>query len=170
MEKHSIYRASFIHLSKSLVDEPPSRFPSGAPMERDVYLQSLFYLSFRVSSKGALPPGSLHIAPIERNAPPLQPLSAIFQSPRQKSPLQVVQLSPSEERCPPSEPSFHNPGYPVKEPSLEVLRSETLQRETPHSSSPFIHLSKFPVDGPPPQDPNGAPIWRDTQPRTFFHT
>jgi hypothetical protein len=29
-------------------------------MERDAYLQSLFYLSSRVPSKGALPPGSLH--------------------------------------------------------------------------------------------------------------
>jgi len=32
---------SFIHLSKSPVYEPPSRFPSGAPMERGAHLQSL---------------------------------------------------------------------------------------------------------------------------------
>jgi hypothetical protein len=32
---------SFIRLSKSPVYEPPSRFPSGAPMERDARLQSL---------------------------------------------------------------------------------------------------------------------------------
>jgi hypothetical protein len=32
---------SFIHLSKSPIYEPPSRFPSGAPMERDARLQSL---------------------------------------------------------------------------------------------------------------------------------
>jgi len=37
-------------------------------MERDAYLQSLYYLSSRVPSKGALPPGSLHRAPIERDA------------------------------------------------------------------------------------------------------
>jgi len=53
-EKHSIPRDSFIHLSKSLVDEPTSRFPNRAPMERDARLQSPFYLSFRVRSKGAL--------------------------------------------------------------------------------------------------------------------
>jgi hypothetical protein len=35
-------------------------------MERDAHLQNLFYLSSRVPSKGALPPGSLHRAPIER--------------------------------------------------------------------------------------------------------
>jgi hypothetical protein len=33
----------------------PSRFPDGAPMEKDAHLQSLFYLSSRVPSKGALP-------------------------------------------------------------------------------------------------------------------
>ena len=32
---------SFIHLSKPLVNKPPSRFPSGAPMNRDACLQSL---------------------------------------------------------------------------------------------------------------------------------
>ena len=32
---------SFIHLSKSLVHEPPSRLPSRTPMERDARLQSL---------------------------------------------------------------------------------------------------------------------------------
>jgi len=50
-------------------------------MERDAHLQSLFYLSSRVLSKGALPPVSLHRAPIERDAPPPGPLSSISQSP-----------------------------------------------------------------------------------------
>jgi len=51
-------------------------------MERDAYLQSLLYLSSRVPSKGALPSGSLHRAPIKRDAPPPEPLSAISQSPQ----------------------------------------------------------------------------------------
>jgi len=80
-EKHSIPRVSFIHLSKSPVDEPPSMFPIGVLMERDAHLQSLFYLS-RVPSKGALPPGSLHRALIERDTPPAEPLSAISESPQ----------------------------------------------------------------------------------------
>jgi len=62
------------------VDELPSRFPSGAPMARDAHLQSLFYLSSRVPSKGALPPGFLLKAPIERGAPTPEPLSATSQS------------------------------------------------------------------------------------------
>ena len=47
--------APFVHLSKSLVNKLPSRFPSGAPMERYALLQSLFYITLRVSSKGAPP-------------------------------------------------------------------------------------------------------------------
>ena len=41
-EKDALFpEPSFIHLSKSLVNEPPSKFTSGAPMERDACLQSL---------------------------------------------------------------------------------------------------------------------------------
>jgi hypothetical protein len=60
----------------------PSRFPNGATMGRDAHLQSLFYLSSRVPSKGALPLSSLRRAPIERerDAPSSDPLSAISQS------------------------------------------------------------------------------------------
>jgi len=50
-------------------------------MERDSCLQNLFYISFRVPRKGALPPGSLHRAPTERDAPPPEPLSSISHSP-----------------------------------------------------------------------------------------
>jgi len=45
-----------------------SKFPEGSPMERDARLQSIFYLSFRVPSKGALPPRSPHRTPIETDA------------------------------------------------------------------------------------------------------
>jgi len=55
-------------------------------MERGARLQNLFYISFRVPSKGALPPGSLQRAPIvrerERETPPQEPLSTISQNPR----------------------------------------------------------------------------------------
>jgi hypothetical protein len=81
-KRSPIPRASFIHLSKSPVDESPSRLPSGAPMEINARLQSLFYLSSRVPSQGALLPGSIHRAPIERDAPHPELLSAISQIPR----------------------------------------------------------------------------------------
>ena len=60
---------------------PPPGSPNGAPMERDANLQS-FYISFRVPSKEALCPGSLHRAPTERDTTPPEPLSTISQSPR----------------------------------------------------------------------------------------
>jgi len=44
-------------------------------MERDASLQSLFYISLRVPSKEALPAGSLHRAPTERDTTPPEPLS-----------------------------------------------------------------------------------------------
>ena len=73
-ERRFIDRAPFIRLSKSPVDKPSSRFPRRAPMERGARLQSLFYISFRVPGKGALPPGSPKRAPIERDAPFPDPL------------------------------------------------------------------------------------------------
>jgi len=80
-ERCSIPRASFIHLSDSLAGESSSRFPSGGPMEGDAHLHSLFYISFRVPSKGALLLGSLRRAPIERDVPPPDPLSTTSHRP-----------------------------------------------------------------------------------------
>jgi hypothetical protein len=59
-------------LLKSL-EERPSMFPiSVAPVETDVHFQS-FSISFRVTSKRALCPGSPHRALSERDAPFLEP-------------------------------------------------------------------------------------------------
>jgi len=72
----------------------PSRFPSGAPMERDSCLQGiftslliyLFNISFRVPGKRALPPGPPHGVPLERDAHSWSRLSFIIQSPWYTSP------------------------------------------------------------------------------------
>ena len=61
---------------------PPSGSPNGAPMKRHARLQSLFYISFRAPSKGALPSDSVHRAPTERDTPPPEPFSTISQNPR----------------------------------------------------------------------------------------
>jgi hypothetical protein len=50
-ERRPIPRAPLIHLSRSPVDKPHSRFPNGAPMVREAQLQSLFYLSSSAPSK-----------------------------------------------------------------------------------------------------------------------
>jgi hypothetical protein len=59
-----------------------------------------------------------------------------------------------EERCPSPDPSFHNPGTPVKEPSAVSLFRE----RQPITRAPFIHLSKSPVDKPPSRFPSEAPV------------
>ena len=72
---------SLLHASLKVTGRmPPSRFPSRAPMEIDACLQSLFYLSFKVPSKGALPPGSLHRAPTERHPTSRAPFSHLSKS------------------------------------------------------------------------------------------
>jgi len=50
-------------------------------MEIVARLQSLFYISFWVPSKEALPPSSLHRALTERDTTPPEPLSTISQNP-----------------------------------------------------------------------------------------
>jgi len=57
------------HLSKSLANEPPSRFPSGAPMKRDACHQSLLLHNLQGPQSRRPPLGSLHRVPIERDAP-----------------------------------------------------------------------------------------------------
>ena len=55
--------------------------PNGSPMERGAHLQNLFYISFKVPSKGApsrFPSQSSHR---ERDTPPSELLSTIFHSP-----------------------------------------------------------------------------------------
>jgi hypothetical protein len=101
-ERSPIPRAPVIQQSKSLVDES-SRLTKWAPIERAAHLQSLFYLSFSVLSMGAFPPGPLHRAPTERDAPTSEPRSTIPESPWKK---------PHEERCLSPQPSIHNPQGP----------------------------------------------------------
>jgi len=66
-----------MHLSKSPVDELSSRFPKRGPYGKRCPSPELFYLTFRVPSMGALPPGSLHRSRTERDAPPSEPLSTV---------------------------------------------------------------------------------------------
>jgi hypothetical protein len=70
-ERCSTSRAPFIHLSKSLVNEPSPRFPSRAPIERDAHLQSLFYITFILLSKSPIhePPSRFpNRAPMDTDA------------------------------------------------------------------------------------------------------
>ena len=166
----------FIHLSKSPVDKLPSRFPSRVPMEIDTCLQSLFYLSFRVPSKGALPPGSLHRAPTERDVPPPEPLSTTSQSLRWVSPLQVAQMSTMKrDACLQNLPfiTYKVPSKGVPPPLHpgSPNRAPTERQRCSIATALLQLILKVPSRWTLlPRSPNRAPIWRGTHPRTFFHT
>ena len=120
---------------------PPTSFDS----------RSLLSISFGVTGKGALPPGSHHRAPSERDAPFLEPsfihltMSPVYEPPSrfpsgaplerdaclQSLPLHTFrgpQRGPFGERCLSPEPSFtHLPGSPV----LQVPLTELPQKDAP---------------------------------------
>jgi hypothetical protein len=48
----SLFYITFICVSNTAVHELPSRFPSGAPMERDALTRAFLYITFRVLSRG----------------------------------------------------------------------------------------------------------------------
>jgi len=59
------------------------QFPQTGPLWKEMPIsRAFFYISYRVPSKGARPPGSLNRAPTERDPPPLEPLSTTSQRPR----------------------------------------------------------------------------------------
>ena len=54
-QREMLYSRTLLHfLLKSPVYEPSSRFPTGAPMDRNVLFRDFLYISFRVPSKGDL--------------------------------------------------------------------------------------------------------------------
>ena len=134
-ERRSAFGTPFIHLSKSLVDEPPSRFPIGAPMERDASLLSLFYICFRGPSKGAPPPGSPLGAPTERDDPFLEPpFNCLFKS-------LVEEPTPGCPAEPKSLPSITF-RVPSKGAPLQVPLTELSLRKMLHSQSPPSAISR----------------------------
>jgi len=121
-ERRSTSRAPFIHLSKSLVNELPFRFPSRTPMKRDAHLQSLFYITFiRLSNPG-------YISPLPGS--PTVPLWTEMCITRHF--LYITFRVPSKGNTPPGSP--HR--APLK---LDALFPELS----------FNYLSGFPVNRPP---------------------
>jgi len=80
-------------------------------MKRDAHPQSLSYIIFRASRKGALPPpGSPNRAPIERDIPQPEPSFSEFSKlPADRSPSPGPPTGPYGERHP-SHPSLKVPG------------------------------------------------------------
>ena len=127
------------------------QFPQTGPYGKRCPSPDSFYISFRVPSKEALPPGSLHRAPTERDTPHLQsPLHPSLEVPSRRALLQFPRTGPCGKRCPSPEPLLPTlQGPPARELSLQVPFTEFPQKETHHTSrAHFILLSKSPVDEP----------------------
>jgi hypothetical protein len=107
-------------------------FPkNGPPMKTDAHSRALLNISFRVPNKGALPPGPRHRAPLERDAPFLEPFL---------------------------HSSFKIPGIPAPPSSFQVpfeLKGP-LRKEMPVSGALLNISSGFPVKGALPR---GASHW-----------
>ena len=104
-QRRSTPRVPFIHLSKSLVNEPPSRFPSRAPVEWDSRLQSLFYVTFRILSKGAPLQVVSQSAHREERSVSRALLQLSLRVPGERTPPHAFQWGPYGQRCPFPQPS-----------------------------------------------------------------
>jgi len=78
---------------------------TGPLWKQTPFSRVLLSLSFGVSSKGALPAGSLYRTPTERDAPfPKPSFIHLSKSLVNESPFQVPQRGPYGDRCPSLEP------------------------------------------------------------------
>jgi hypothetical protein len=86
-------------------------------MKRDAHPQSLAVITFRVPSKGALPPGSPNRSPIERDAPFPEPsFNYLSEFPVNRSPM-TLDRAPVEKEA--RLQSLHN--APVDETPTKFL-------------------------------------------------
>jgi hypothetical protein len=101
-----------------------------------------FPLTTKGPQQGSPPPGSLHRAPMERDTPPLEPLTTTSQSPRQRSTLQIAH---------PNQMSPHR-----RDDHLQSLLYQPLR--VPSKGAP---LSKSPVYEPSSRFPRRSPYYGD---------
>jgi len=144
--------------------EPPSTFPSGAPME------TLFYISSRVPSNEVPPPGSPHRA-LSETPHPWSPLHPSLKVPGKWAPFQVPPWGPYGKRIPSPQLFLHHlqgpqerippPGSPHRVP---------IDRTAPFPFPNFNYLSEFPAKRTPlPCVPTG-PLWTEVPISTPFYT
>ena len=129
---------------KSLVNEPPSRFPSGAPMERDAHPQSLPLHIIWISSKGTTIQVPLTKIPQRGMLHFWSPPTISQSSQETDPPPQVPQQGPYEERHPFPEPSS-------TQPSMFTQQGPYRERcSVSRANGLFIHLclSESPVKEP----------------------
>ena len=124
-------------------------FPKTGPLwKKTPVSRALPNTSSRVTSKGALPPGSPHKGPIDTDAPfPDPSLFCPSKSLVNEPPLEVHQRGPYEERCLFPEPSVTYPSMsPVKQhpPPLQIPLTEHPWKEMlrVHPTNCIRHIAK----------------------------
>ena len=128
----------YLFISKALRKERPSMLPkSGAPMETDAHYRVIIYLLGSLVKKP--PSRSPSWIPLGERCPFPRPLHSSFKVPSIRAPppdscFPSDVKGPLWREMPYPEPFLtYLPGFPVKEPFPEVLRTELLQKETLHS-------------------------------------
>jgi hypothetical protein len=157
---------SFTCLSKS----PFQVHPTG-PLWREMPItRAFFYISFRVPSKGALPPGSSLRAPIERDAVFPEPsVTCLSKYPVKDSPLQVLPAGPLWREIPVTIAFFYISFRVTCKGALppgSTLRAP-IERDAPFPKPSFTHLSKTPGKEPPLLVPRRGPMERDDHFQNF---
>jgi len=112
-------------------------------MERDARLQSLFYISFRVPNKEALPPGSLHRAPTdrERHHTSRAPFILLTMSPVDEPSSRFPKWGHYGKRCPSPEPFLHILQGPEQGSPASRFPSQSSHRERERDTIPPEPLS-----------------------------
>jgi hypothetical protein len=166
-----LLKRNFTLLSKALGKERlPMVSKTGSPLKQTPISRALLGISFGFSSKGALPPGSPHRAPTERDDPFPEPSfihlskSPLYQPPS-RFPSRVLMERDARLQ---SLPLHIFPGSPVKKPASRFPKGAPIERDAPFPKLSFNYLSKFPVHGPPPTFPNRAPTETPVS-RAFFY-
>jgi len=134
-EKRSIPRASFTHLSKSLVVDTLPSSPVG-PLWKEMPFSRVFS-TYSLGSPAREPSLQVPFKELPLKCPTSRAPFGHLSKSQVDEPTPGCPTEHHEERCPSPTPSFHNPGYPVKEPSLVALHSEPLQREHAIPRAPF---------------------------------
>ena len=161
---------SFIHLSMSLLYEPPSRFPSGPPMEWDACLQSLFFISCRVPSNKGPPPGFLHraLSKRERFSTSRVPFIHLSKSLVNELPSRFPCGAPMGRDARLQSLSTQPSESPVKEPPYRFSIQST-HRERCSFSRALLQLSQSSWWTPPPGLLMGS-LWREVPVSVTFYT
>ena len=144
---------------------PPPGSPIGARVERDARLQGLFYISFRVPSKGALPSQNSHI---ERETLHLQsPIQPYLIVPSRWTHSSLPNWAPIKRDAHPQSLPFITFRAPTKGAPLPGSPNrDPIERDAPFPEPLFNSLSEFPANGhvhplsPPPHilpDPQKEP-------------